>query len=78
MTSEQTPLHDRPKVILACICSDFHEVSGGGFNLIRIYDSITVDRPTGVPPDIPLPLPIQAVTCWTEGVGEHVHQTNPV
>src|SRR5262245_44112022 len=68
------PLSDRPRPIIACICSDFQQVAGGGFNLIRIYDSINVPRPEGFPTDQPLPVVVRAVTCWTEGIGQHTHQ----
>lgn len=74
MVTDPGPLSGRPKPILACICSDFQAVAGGGFNLIRIYDSVELARPDGLPPDTVLPFVVQAVTCWTEGIGAHRHQ----
>lgn len=74
MVAQPRPLQGQPKVILACICADFHAAGGGGFNIIRVYDSLGLQRPPQLPPEVPVPVMVQAVTCWTEGIGEHTHQ----
>lgn len=74
MANQSGPLSDRPKVVVACMCADFQVIEGGGFNIIRIYDSLDIQRPSGIPPEMAVPIAVHAVTCWTEGLGQHVHQ----
>lgn len=73
--NDQPILQDLPRPIIACICSDFQTVDGGGgYNIIRIFDSISLQRPPNLPAEVPIPFVVKAVTCWTEGIGNHTHQ----
>ena len=61
------PLH-LPVPIVFTACQGVQQITGGSFNILSIYDRLTIAvLPDGTPPET---VRIQVVTVWTGGQGD--------